>query len=80
QYSGVMAPPEYDEGVMVRKVDITGKLSIKGISLKAGKAFRGERVGLKETQEDGCYEVWWYSTKVGMIDLKKKSITMGKEC
>ncbi|MDA8492956.1 hypothetical protein, partial [Kluyvera georgiana] len=23
---------------------------------------------------------WWYSTKVGMIDLKKKSITMGKEC
>ena len=57
QYSGVMAPPEYDEGVMVRKVDIIGKLSIKGISLKAGKAFRGERVGLKETQEDGCYEV-----------------------
>ncbi|HGH6004485.1 TPA: hypothetical protein ACJI8O_003509, partial [Kluyvera georgiana] len=28
----------------------------------------------------GCYEVWWYSTKVGVIDLKKKSITMGKEC
>ncbi|WP_395676228.1 hypothetical protein, partial [Enterobacter sp.] len=26
------------------------------------------------------YEVWWYSTKVGVIDLKKKSITMGKGC
>ncbi|EPA1257575.1 hypothetical protein ABK706_14995, partial [Enterobacter sichuanensis] len=25
-------------------------------------------------------EVWWYSTKVGVIDLKKKSITMGKGC
>ncbi|MCE1391947.1 hypothetical protein ABK706_19935, partial [Enterobacter sichuanensis] len=23
---------------------------------------------------------WWYSTKVGVIDLKKKSITMGKGC
>ncbi|MBK4786265.1 MAG: hypothetical protein FT714_20340, partial [Pantoea sp. Pent] len=23
---------------------------------------------------------WWYSTTVGMIDLKKKSITMGKGC
>ncbi|EQC2551617.1 IS481 family transposase, partial [Enterobacter sichuanensis] len=56
------------------------KLSVKGVSLSAGKAFRGERVGLKETQEDGCYEVWWYSTKVGVIDLKKKSITMGKGC
>ncbi|MCE1959543.1 hypothetical protein ABK706_20520, partial [Enterobacter sichuanensis] len=22
----------------------------------------------------------WYSTKVGVIDLKKKSITMGKGC
>ncbi|MBS3049297.1 hypothetical protein GUY16_19850, partial [Enterobacter mori] len=42
-----------------------GKLSVKGVSLSAGKAFRGERVGLKETQEDGRYEVWWYSTKVG---------------
>ncbi|MBK4786205.1 MAG: hypothetical protein FT714_19990, partial [Pantoea sp. Pent] len=23
---------------------------------------------------------WWYSTTVGGIDLKKKSITMGKGC
>ncbi|MCU6663877.1 hypothetical protein, partial [Silvania hatchlandensis] len=23
---------------------------------------------------------WWYSTKVGVIDLKRKSITMGKGC
>ncbi|MBK4786260.1 MAG: hypothetical protein FT714_20300, partial [Pantoea sp. Pent] len=23
---------------------------------------------------------WWYSTTVGVIDLKKKSITMGKGC
>ncbi|WP_336223681.1 hypothetical protein, partial [Enterobacter bugandensis] len=23
---------------------------------------------------------WWYSTKVGVIDLKKKSITMSKGC
>ncbi|HGA2727777.1 TPA: integrase core domain-containing protein, partial [Enterobacter hormaechei] len=80
QYRAGTPPPEYDEGVVVRKVDISGKLSIQGISLNAGKAFRGERVGLRETQEDGCYEVWWYSTKVGMIDLKKKSIIMGKGC
>jgi hypothetical protein len=80
QYSASVTSAEYDEGVMVRKVDISGKLTIKGLSLKAGKAFRGEHVGLKEMQEDGCYEVWWYSTKVGVIDLKKKSITMGKGC
>jgi len=44
QYSSTVTSPEYDEGVMVKKVDISGKLSIKGISLKAGKAFSGERV------------------------------------
>ncbi|XWJ88948.1 IS481 family transposase [Phytobacter ursingii] len=80
QYSGAVQPPDYDEGVQVRKVDVSGKLSIKGVSLSAGKAFRGEYVGLRETAEDGCYEVWWYSTKVGMIDLKKGSIIMGKGC
>lgn len=80
QYSGNITFSEYDEGVMVRKVDISGKLSVKGVSLSVGKAFRGERVGLKEMQEDGSYEVWWYSTKVGVIDLKKKSIIMGKGC
>ena len=80
QYNGAIQPPEYDEGVQVRKVDTGGKLSIKGVSLSAGKAFRGEQVGLRETAEEGCYEVWWYSTKVGMIDLKNGSIIMGKGC
>ena len=40
QYSGSVTPPEYDEGVKVRKVDVSGKLSIQGVSLSAGKAFR----------------------------------------
>ena len=80
QYSEAAEPPEYDEGVQVRKVDVSGKLSIKGVSLSAGKAFRGEHVGLRETAEEGCYEVWWYSTKVGVIDLKNGSIIMGKGC
>jgi hypothetical protein len=28
--TAAQTPPEYDEGVMVRKVDISGKLSVKG--------------------------------------------------
>lgn len=79
QYQARPAAAEYDAGMMVRKVDISGKLSIKGMQLKAGKAFIGEHVGLRETGE-GEYEVWWYSTRVGVIDLKNRSITMGKGC
>lgn len=80
QYQSDVPGPEYDAGVAVRKVDISGSLSFRGVSLKAGKAFRGEYVGLKESGKDGCYEIWWYSTRVGMIDLKNRSITMGKRC
>lgn len=78
QYREKPREAEYDDGVLVRKVDASGKLSLKGVALKAGKAFIGEHVGLKENGEEGCYEVWWYSTIVGVIDLKNRSITMGK--
>jgi len=44
-YIGRVTPPEYDEGVMVRKVGISRKLSVKGLSLKAIKAFRGSMPG-----------------------------------
>lgn len=45
----------------------------KGVSLSAGKAFREERVELKEASEEGSSEVWRYCTKVGVIDLKNGS-------
>lgn len=51
QYNGNPVAAEYDEGVLVRKVDISGKLSLKGVGLK-----------------------------VGMIDLRNRSIIMGKGC
>ena len=62
QYSGRVAPPERrgrdgQEGGYQREAE-------RGLSLKAGKAFRGER-GAEGDGEDGYYEVWWYSTKWG---------------
>jgi hypothetical protein len=66
--------------MQVRKVDMSGKFSLNGVSLKAGNAFKGERIGIREGTEEDCYDVWWYSTKVGVIDLRKRSITMGKTC
>jgi len=29
-------------------------------------------------QQARIYSVWWYKTKIGVIDLKTKSITVGK--
>lgn len=79
QYEPSPKAAEYDEGVLVRKVDSDGYFCLKGVSLKAGKAFRGEYIGLKAS-DDGEYKVWWYSHVVGKIDLKNGSIRMGKQC
>ena len=79
QYQVTPATPRYDDQMLVRKVDSSAALYVKGVKLRAGKAFIGEYVGLKQTAQDGCYEVWWYSTQVGLIDLQQRSINMGKK-
>lgn len=79
QYQVTPAAPRYDDQMLVRQVDSSAALYVKGVKLRAGKAFIGEYVGLKQTAQDGCYEVWWYSTQVGLIDLQQRSINMGKK-
>jgi transposase InsO family protein len=64
-------PPEYDASMSVRRVDSNGKLSFKNNSVRVGKAFIRERVGIREEKDEGIYSLWWYSTKLGCIDLKQ---------
>lgn len=71
---------EYGEHMQTRKVDISGRVTLKGKEYHVGKAFIKERLGIEEETVDGIYSVWWYKTKIGVIDLKSKSITVGKHC
>jgi transposase InsO family protein len=77
-YTPNPAPPEYDTAMRVRKVDGDGRLSFKGNSLRIGKAFIREAVGIREEQAEGKYSLWWYSTKIGQIDLKHGTTFVGK--
>jgi hypothetical protein len=72
------APPEYDASMSVRKVSSDGRLSFKNHTLRIGKAFIRESLGIREEKDDGAYSLWWYSTKVGQIDLKHGIAYMGK--
>jgi hypothetical protein len=65
--------------MQVRKVDICGRLCFQGCTFRIGKAFCQESIGIQEKIEDGCYSLWWYSSRIGQIDLKNRSITIGKE-
>jgi transposase InsO family protein len=77
-YQPTPAPPEYDENLTVRKGDTAGRLCFKGQTLKVGKAFIRECLGIREEAEDGIYSLWWYTTPIGRIDLKQASICVGK--
>jgi transposase InsO family protein len=77
-YNPNPAPPQYDISMSVRKVDCNGRLCFKNHTLKIGKAFIRESLGIREERDGGIYSLWWYSTKVGQIDLKQGSAYVGK--
>jgi hypothetical protein len=77
-YNPHPAPPQYDTSMNVRKVDCNGRLCFKNHTLKIGKAFIRESLGIREERDGGIYSLWWYSTKVGQIDLKQGSAYVGK--
>jgi transposase InsO family protein len=77
-YTPNPAPPVYDTALCVRKVDSSGRLSFQNQTLKIGKAFISESLGIRQDLRDGLYSLWWYSTKVGQIDLKHRTVYVGK--
>jgi transposase InsO family protein len=61
---------EYDEGFIIRKVQVDGTISFKGKEYRIGKAFSGQPVGLKKDEEESIYHVYFCHQKVVKIDLK----------
>lgn len=74
------APPEleYGDDDEVRTVQANGELNWRGWELKLGRAFTGERVGLRRTLEDGKHDVYWGRHRVAQIDMNVRSVISGK--
>ena len=70
QYSENLLPIEYSEDMIVRKVQQGGIISWKGKEYRVGGAFYGYPVGLKESNEDGIYEVYFCHQRIVKIDLR----------
>lgn len=66
------APPEWEYGPAdaVRKVACDGTISFRGRPVELGKAFRGERVAVRPTVEDGVFGVYFGAHKVAQADLR----------
>jgi transposase InsO family protein len=68
-----LPPIEYGPGDLVRKVDREGLISFKNRPCRIGKAFRGEPVALRYTDEDGVFSVHYCVQRVGKLDLRDKA-------
>lgn len=61
---------EYDQGVMVRKVQQEGVLHFRGQVIKVSKAFRGYPMGIRPLPEEGRYDVLFCHHRIKTIDLR----------
>jgi transposase InsO family protein len=61
---------DYGPGDEVRKVACDGTISFRNRPIELGKAFRGERVAVRPTSEDGQYAVYFGVHRVAQADLR----------
>jgi len=64
---------EYDAGEIVRRVGRTkGYVSFRGRLWRVPQAFRGERLAIRLTTTDGCFDVCFWAVKVATIELNSR--------
>ena len=67
---GKLPPVEYLSTDQVRKVQSNGEISFRGREVRVGRAFTGEAVGLRASEEDGAWDVYYCKQRVGRVDLR----------
>jgi transposase InsO family protein len=66
----VLPPIEYAPGDHIRKVSSDGFISFKNQAWRISKAFRGEHVALRPTDEDGIFSVHYCAHRIASLDLR----------
>ena len=67
-----LPPIEYGPGDIVRKVDYAGDIKLRGRQLHLGKAFRGQPVALRPTDQDGVLSIHFCAHHIATIDLRNQ--------
>jgi hypothetical protein len=74
EYPESLPPVEYAPGTEVRIVDFNGRITYRGQRWKIGRAFIGQRVGLRPTEVDGVVEVLFLAHPIKELDLREQPI------
>jgi transposase InsO family protein len=65
-----LPPIMYDQGEMVRKVDMAGRISFKNQPFRVGKALYGHPVADRPIDVDGRFDVFFCAHKVRTIEVR----------
>jgi hypothetical protein len=69
-YNPSLAPIEYQNGDLVRKVGQEGWLSFKGKDIRVSKALNGFSVALRASQRgEQAWDIYFSWAKIGQINL-----------
>lgn len=68
----------YAPGDPVRKVHGHGKLNFHGHEYAVGKAFQGYPVGLRATDEDGVWDLYFNHQRIACVDERTKTLTRSR--
>lgn len=73
-YPETLPEIEYGPDTKVRRVDVTGHLSFQGKEYRVGKGLRGELVGLKPTEQDVVWDVYFCQHVIGRINQSEHTM------
>lgn len=66
----LLPPLEYGADDLVRKVSCDGIIFYRNREYRISKAFSGEHVALRPTQQDGVYDVYFCNHKIDELDIR----------
>ena len=61
--------PEYNSSDLIRSVDKKGHIQFRSRRFLVSKGFRDHKVALRHTDQDGIFDVFFYSQKIAAINL-----------
>jgi len=70
QLPSPLPPIEYPQGDTVRKVHAGGRVEFGGYRWRVGRGFIGQPVGIRPTQRDGEWDVYYCEVRVTTLDVK----------
>ena len=73
EYPETLPLPQYNTTDLVRSVNLKGHIHYRSRRFLISKGFRGHKVALRSTEQDGILDVFFYSQKIAAIDLRHES-------